>query len=260
MDWLVEYADGDLARIKKAKHAKTPHFKVSDKRERQRKLSTTIAATTAITAPPSRNNSRVSLLTDPVARRRVQGIQPLVHTVFVDVPATRCCARANLTRNKHKGILLHEGASFYVLALPGAQTIHGNNEASSSSGNRMRCEKVWVYVRDRGVIQVLWEEVRRCMQNPVSDRVCAKVSCRGSVRLVPQKVGVKSGPNEKMVRCFRLDFGEASEANRWLWVEEEIVLGMQQTYQINDRSGDEAVVVKILCELASMKELQIGCN
>lgn len=217
MDWLIKYSDGD----------DIIEAKVSTKKS-TKKLKRTKMKTSAINTKKRhknfsdvsliRNNSRVSLVTDPVTRRRVQDIQPLARTMIVQVPAIRCQVRTSVTRQKCKGIAFHEGSPFYILSLFGANKCFAKNNITQ--------ERVWVYVQDRGVIQVLWEDVQERMVDPVPDKVCAKVTCCGNVRLVPQKMGTRASSDTKMTMCFRLDFGVASETNRWLWVEESFLLGV----------------------------------
>lgn len=202
-----------------------------------------------------RNNSRVSLTTDPVTRRRVQDIQPLAYTMLVEVPAVRCQTRTSITRHSCKGVLLHEGVPFYILLLFGAHRWPEKNDDENT-----RQEKVWVYVQDRGVIQVLWEDIQERIEGFTPDRVCAKASYCGNVRLVPQKIGTRANSDTKMALCFRLDFGVGSETNRWLWVEDSLLLGVHQTMatttkrddeEKEDKCKDEILVAEILATLAT---------
>lgn len=202
-----------------------------------------------------RNNSRVSLTTDPVTRRRVQDIQPLAYTMLVEVPAVRCQTRTSITRHSCKGVLLHEGVPFYILLLFGAQ-----RQPAKDDDENTRQEKVWVYVQDRGVIQVLWEDIQERIEGFIPDRVCAKASYCGNVRLVPQKIGTRANSDTKMALCFRLDFGVGSETNRWLWVEDSLLLGVHQTMatttkrddeEKEDKYKDEILVAEILATLAT---------
>lgn len=245
MDWLIKCTNEE-----NNKKTRTNKFKRKAKGPIVRRRYRRRADVTLI-----RNNSRVSLPTDPVTRRRVQDIEPLTRAMFVEVPAVRCQVEASVTRHKCKGILLHEGVPFYILSLFGA------HKQLFEEADGLTQERVWVYVQGRGVIQILWEDLQERVVDPVPDKVWAKVSCRGSVRLVPQRIGTRADAETKMALCFRLDFGAASETNRWLWVEESFILGLQQTVvaeeeqvklgRDDNKRDDEIVVAEILATLAT---------
>lgn len=167
----------------------------------------------------SKNNSRVSLVHNPVARRCVQEVRPLKVPVLAKFPAIRARAGKKISRRNCKGVLVQHGQDFHILKLFGA---------NRSVRDLREDDKVWVHIPEKGTIQLAWSDIETALDRNAcfDDVIRVDLVSEGYVRPLPQKVGTRLRNDAKLLRCLQLDFGaEIQDCNRWLWVEDAALFG-----------------------------------
>ena len=179
----------------------------------------------------SKNNSRVSLLNNPVARRCVQEVRPFKAPITVGLPAIRARAARKISRRNCKGVLVQHSQEFHILKLFG-----GNRTAHDLQGE----DKVWVYIPEKGTIQLAWNDIESAIdENDCCDDVIrVDLVSEGYVRPLPQKVGTRLRNDAKLLKCLQLDFGaEIQDCNKWLWVEDSALFG-EKPFVITSNSSN----------------------
>ena len=177
----------------------------------------------------TRSNARVSLAGDNATRRGAFDIKSQKRARKWKVNVFKLTAKRNL-KNNGKNVLVPAEIDFFALNFSRMST-----EAFVDALTKKPEEKVWIYVHERGVMQVKCKDISNADvmdAGIVPGTVMFGSSKEGKVRVHPQKVGTRRNPGDELRTCVELDFGEKiKEQYRTLWVEKDLLTGDSENEQ-----------------------------